>query len=98
MQVGKTFNYGQVKNIEYEDNDSSHILFDVDSSAGMRRVWINEGNFITNSHHPKALKKDVQTKNNLIVALRPYIKGELMVTQASTLPNSAKKGKPEHKK
>ena len=44
------------------------------------------------------MKKDVQTKNNLIVALRPYIKGELIVTQATTPPKSAKKSKPEHKK
>ena len=98
LQVGKTFTYGHVKNIEYEDNDSSNLLFDVDSSVGMRRVRIDEQNFVTDSCHPKALKKDVQTKNNLIVALRPYIKGELMVAQATTPPKSANKSKPEHKK
>ena len=35
LQVGKTFNYGQIKNVEYEDNDSSNLLLDVDSSMGM---------------------------------------------------------------
>ena len=98
LQVGKTFTYGYVRNIEYEDNDSSNLFFDVDSSVGVRRVKIDEHNFRTDSYHPKALKKDVQTKNNLIVALRPYIKGELMVTQATTPPKSAKKSKLEHKK
>ena len=34
----------------------------------------------------------------MIVALRPYIKGELTVTQATTPPKSAKKSKPKHKK
>ena len=98
LQVGKTFNYGQIKNVEYEDNDSSNLLLHVDSSMGMQRVGVDEGNFITDSCHPKALKKDVETKNNLIVALRSYIKGELMVAQACTPPKSAKKGKAEHKK
>ena len=40
LQVGKTFNYGEIKNIEYEDNDSLNLLFDVDSSVGMRKIWI----------------------------------------------------------
>ena len=91
LQVGKTFTYGQIKNVEYEDNDSPNLLFDVQSSRGMRKVRVDEGYFVTDSCHPKALKKDVQTKNNLIVALRPYIKGELMVTQASTPPKSGEK-------
>ena len=26
LQVGKTFNYRQIKNVEYEDNDSSNLL------------------------------------------------------------------------
>ena len=99
LKMGKTI-YNYVKNIEYEDNDSSNIWFDVDCSMGARRVKIDEvqRNFITDSCHPKALKKDVQTKNNLIVALSPYIKGELMVMQATTPPKSAKKSKPKHKK
>ena len=89
MQVGKT-TYGQTKNFEYEGNNSLNLLFDVDS--------LDEGNFITNSCHPKAFKTNVRTKNNLIVALHPYIKGGLMVLQASTPPKSATKGKPKNKK
>ena len=65
---------------------------------GARRVKIDERNFVTDSCHPKALKKDVQTKNNLIVALCSYIKEELMITQAITPPKFAKKSKPENKK
>ena len=38
LQVGQTFTYGQIKNIEYEDNDSPNLLLDVESSGGMRRV------------------------------------------------------------
>ena len=85
-------------NNEYEDNVLSNLFFDVDSSMEFRGVKLDECNFITNSCHPKAPKKDVQTKNNLIVALRLYIKGELMVTQATIPPKSANTSKPEHKK
>ena len=34
LQVGKTFTYGQIKNVEYEDNDSNTLLLDVESSGG----------------------------------------------------------------
>ena len=34
----------------------------------------------------------------MIVALRPYIKGELMVMQGTTPPKSANKSKHEHQK
>ena len=81
LQFGKMFNYGYVRKLEYEDNDSSNIVFNLDSLVGARRVKLNEHNLFIDSCHPKALKKDVQTKNKLIVALRPYIKGELMVSQ-----------------
>ena len=33
LQVGKTFTYGQIKNVEYEDNDSPNLLLDVESSG-----------------------------------------------------------------
>ena len=42
--------------------------------------------------------KDIQTKNNVILALRPYVTGELMITKAETTPKQSQKSKPEHKK
>ena len=69
LQVGKTFNYSFICRFDYEDQDSSKIVFDVDSSVGERKVKLDELNFIIDSCHPKALEKDVHTKNNLIVAL-----------------------------
>ena len=98
IQVSKTFTYNQMKNVEYEDNDSPNLLHDIESLGGMCRVQVDEGYFVTDSCHPKAVKKDVQTKNNLIVALCTYIKGELMVAQAETPLKSTRKDKLEHKK
>ena len=62
VQVGKTFTYSYVRNIEYEHNDSSNIFFDVDSSVWARRVKLDEHNFITDSYHLKALKKRCSDK------------------------------------
>ena len=47
---------------------------------------------------PKVLRKDIQTKNNLIVALRSYVTGGAMVAQAETPPMKSRKSNPEHKK
>ena len=40
----------------------------------------------------------MQTKNNLIVALRPYVTGEMMITEVEIPPKQSRKTKPEHKK
>ena len=72
--------------IEYDDNDSPNIYIDVESSGGTRRVLVEKENFIVEFSHPKRLQKDLQTKSNLIVALRPYIIGEMMTKQDETPP------------
>ena len=42
----------------------------------------------------KVLRKDIQTKNHLIVAPRPYVTGELMVTKVETPPKKSRKSIP----
>ena len=73
------FTYGRLRNVDYEDSESSNLILDVQSTTGMRRVVVDENNLVTDCCTPKVLRKDIQTKNNLIVALRPYVIGELMV-------------------
>ena len=34
LQLGKSFNYDKVRNIEYEDSDPHNIFLDVESSVG----------------------------------------------------------------
>ena len=95
LELGKTFTYGKVRNLECEDTDSSIIFLDVESSGGTRSVQVDEGKLV----HPKSLRKDMQTKNNLSVALRPYITGpEMISTEAETPPRQSRKIRPEHKK
>ena len=52
LQLGKTFNYGIVRNIEYEDSDSPNILLDVESSVGTQQVLVDEGNLVAKSCYP----------------------------------------------
>ena len=82
MELSKTFTYGKLHNLKYEDNDSTNLLLDVESLGGNRRVRVDEGNLVVDRCHPKILCKHVQTKNNLIIALRPYVIGELMIREA----------------
>ena len=55
--MGKTFTYRKIRNVEYKDSDSPDLLFDVESSGGMRLVRDDEGYLVTDSCHPKELKK-----------------------------------------
>ena len=98
LEQGKMFTYGRLRNVDYEDSESSNLLLDVETSRGIRRVLVQENNLLLECCNPKVLRKDIQTKNNLIVALRPYVTGELMVAQAETPPKKSQKSKPGHKK
>ena len=55
LELGKTFTYGKVRNLEYEDSDSSIIFLDVESSGGTNRVQVDEGKLILDLCHPKSL-------------------------------------------
>ena len=59
---------------------------------------VDENNLVIDCCTPKVLRKDIQTKNNLIVALRPYVIGELMVAQVETPPKKSQKLNPKNKK
>ena len=77
---------------------TNNLILDVQSTAGKRRVMVDETNLVVDCCTPKVLRKDIQTKNNLIVALRPYLSGELMVAQAETPKKKSQKSNPENKK
>ena len=55
LELGKTFTYGKVCNVEYEDNNLSIIFLDVESSSGTRRVQVDEGNLVPDLCHPQSL-------------------------------------------
>ena len=98
LEKGKMFTYGRLRNVDYEDSESSNLLLDVQTTAGLQQVVVDENYLVPDCCSPKVLRKDIQTKNNLIVALRPYVIGELMVAQAETPPKKSRKSNPENKK
>ena len=98
LEQGKMFTYGRLRNVDYEDSESSNLLLDVQTTAGLQQVVVDENYLVPDCCSPKVLRKDIQTKNNLIVALRPYVIGELMVAQAETPPKKSRKSNPENKK
>ena len=55
MDLGKSFTYGRLRNVEYEDNDSPNLVLDVESLNGTRRVLIDEGNLVAECQKPKRL-------------------------------------------
>ena len=62
-------------------------------------MFVDEENLIIELCHPKCLRKYLQTKSNLIVALRPYITGEFITKEDETPPSKqSRKSNPEQKK
>ena len=98
LEQGKMFTYGRMRNVDYEDSESNNLILDVQTTAGKRRVVVDENNLVVDCCTPKVLRNDIKTKNNLIVALRPYLSGELMVAQAETPKKKSRKSIPENKK
>ena len=41
LESGKMFTYGRLRNVDYEDSQSSNLLLDVESSGGIRRVLMS---------------------------------------------------------
>ena len=75
-----------------------NLVLDVIISNGTRRVLVDEGNMVAEGCSPKIFQKDIQTNINLIVALCPYVTGELMVREAETPPKKSHKWNLEHKR
>ena len=76
------FTYERMRNVDYEDSESHNLILDVQSTGGKGRVVVDETNLVVDCCTPKVLRKDIHTKNNLIVALRSYLSGELMVAHS----------------
>ena len=70
--------------MDYEDSESNKLILDVQTTARKRRVVVDENNLVSDCCTPKVLRNDIKIKNNLIVALHPYLSGELMVAQDET--------------
>ena len=46
LEQGKMFTYGRLRNVDYEDSESSNLLLDVQTTTGLRQVVIDENNLV----------------------------------------------------
>ena len=83
--------YGRILHLDYEDSDSVNILVMIDCSKGVRKVYLSEDRLVKKSCGPESFKLDLESSQNLIVALRPYIQGHISLKDASPSPVKAPK-------
>ena len=75
------FMYGCILRFDYEDLDSANILVMIECSKGVRKVYLSEDRLVKESCGPESFKKDLQSSQNLIVTLRPYIQGHVTLRE-----------------
>ena len=79
------FLYGHILRFDYEDVDSASI----DCVKGVRKVYLSEDLLVKESCGPESFQKDLQSSQNLIVTLRPYIQGHITPREPSPSPMKA---------
>ena len=80
------FMYGRILRFDYEDEDSTNILVMIDCARGVRKVYLSEDLLLKESCGPESFRKDLQSSQNLIVTLRPYIQGHMSPREPSLSP------------
>ena len=61
----------------------------IDFSKRVRKVYLSENRLVKKSCGPESFKLDLESSQNLIVTLRPYIQGHITLRDASSSPAKA---------
>ena len=91
LKKDTTFMFGRILRLDYEDSDSVNILVMIDYSEGVRKVYLSKDRLVKKSCGPKSFKLDLESLQNLIVTLRPYIQGHKSLRDGSPSPAKAPK-------
>ena len=91
LEKDTPFMYGRILRFDYEDSDSLNILVMIDCSKGVRKVYLSEDRLVKKCCGPESFKLDLESSQNLIVTLRPYIQGHITLRDASPSPVKAPK-------
>ena len=86
LEKDTPFMYGCILRFDYEDSDSINILVMIDCSKGVRKVYLSEDWLVKKCCGPESFKLDLESSQNLIVTLRPYIQGHITLRDASPSP------------
>ena len=93
LEKEPSFMYGRILRFDYEDMDSESILVMIDCARGVRKVFLSEDRLVKESCGPETFRKDLESSQNLIVTLRPYIQGHVTLKEYSPSPVKAPKKK-----
>ena len=87
-QIGKErpFMYGRLLRLDYEDPDSTSLILLVDCSKGVRKLYVSEDRLIKDACGPESFRFAIESSDNLITTLRPYIQGHINMREASPSP------------
>ena len=77
LQKDTTFMYGRILRFDYEDEDSTNIVVMIDCAKGVHKVVLSEDRLVKESRGPESFQKNLESSQNLIFTLRPYIKGHI---------------------
>ena len=89
LAQGRTFSYGRVLRVDYEDPDSMNMILLVDCSKGVRKIFVLEDNLVKANCGPQVLREAIEASKNLIPTLRPYINGHVSFRDEPTSPPKA---------
>ena len=80
------FSYARLLFLDYEDPDSKSLILLVDCSKGVRKMYVSEDQLVKESRGLKSFKFAIETTDNLITTVRPYIQGHVNLREASPSP------------
>ena len=83
LDKGRPFMYGCILRLHYEDSNSLNLIVMVDCSKGVRKMVLLENCLVKESCGPESFKLALETSQNLITTLRPYIQGHNTLRDAS---------------
>ena len=91
LDKDRPFMYGRILRLDYEDFDSLNLILMVDCSKGVCKMFLSEDRLVKESCGLESFKLTLETSQNLIITLRPYIQGHITLRDASPSPVKAPK-------
>ena len=84
----RPFRYGRLLHLDYEDPNSTTLILLVDCLKGVRKMYVSEDRLVKESRGPESFKFAIETTDNLITTLQPYIQGHVNLREASPSPKN----------
>ena len=80
------FSYGRLLQLDYEYPDSSTLILLVDCLKGAWKMYVSKEQLVKESCGPESFRFAIDSTDNWITTLRPYIQGHVKMREASPSP------------